>query len=153
LVRVIEGSLEAFIQFDREASWPFVSEEAKKRMSFEEYCERHRKVVEALYRLNLENRFFLAVDETGTVVGAAWVGIRIDTVDYEPVGYLYDIEVKEGARGMGVGTALLKAVEEFCRSWGVERIALQTSISNRAALRWFVSKGFKVTRVYMEKRI
>ena len=151
--RIVEGDLEAFIEFDREASWPFVSEEAKKGMSYEEYGRRHRELVERLCRLNLENRFFLAVDERGRTIGAAWVGIRIDTVDYVPVGYLYDIEVREEARGMGAGTALLRAVEEFCRSRGVKRLALQTPVSNAQAIRWYLRNGFRVTRVYMEKQL
>lgn len=151
--RIVEGDLEAFIQIDREASWPMVSEEAKSEMSYEEYRKVHKRLVETLYRLNLDNRIFLAVDEAGRVLGAAWVGVRIDTVDYVPVGYLYDIEVREDARGAGVGTALLKAAEEYCKSKGVRRLALQTPCSNAAALRWYLKRGFRITRVFMEKRL
>jgi len=151
--KVIEGDLERFIEFDREASWPFVGEEAKRSMSYEEYGRRHRELVERLYASNLENKIFFAVDEEGRVLGAAWVGLRLDSVDYVPVGYLYDLEVAERARGFGVGTALLAAVEEYCRSRGVARLALSTPVSNTTALRWYLKRGFRVARVYLEKRL
>ena len=151
--KIVEGDLEAYAQFDREASWQFVSEEARRSMSYEEYCRRHKELVEKLYRFNLDNRFLLAVDEGGRVLGVAWVGIRIDTVDYTPIGYLYDIEVSEEARGMGVGTALLQAAEEFCKSRGVRRLALQTPVSNASALKWYLKRGFRITRVFMEKTL
>ena len=151
--KIVEGDLERFIEFDREASWPFVSEEAKKTMSYEEYSRRHRELVERLYASNLENKIFLAVDEGGRVVGAAWVGLKLDSVDYVPVGYFYDLEVAQHARGSGIGTALLAAVEEYCRSRGVARLALSTPVSNLAALRWYLKRGFRVARVYLEKML
>jgi GNAT superfamily N-acetyltransferase len=151
--RVVEGDLERFIEFDREASWPFVSEEAKRAMGYEEYGRRHRELVERLYASNIENKIFFAVDEEGRLLGAAWVGLRLDSVDYVPVGYLYDLEVAEHARGSGVGTALLAAVEDYCRSRGVTRLALSTPVSNTAALRWYLKRGFRVARVYLEKRL
>lgn len=149
--RVVEGDFEKFIEFDREASWPFVSEDAKKSMGYEEYSRRHRWLVERLYASNLENKIFFAVDEEGRLLGAAWVGLKLDTVDYVTIGYLYDLEVVEQVRGCGVGTALLEAVEDYCRSRGAARLALSTPISNATALRWYLKRGFRVARVYLEK--
>lgn len=151
--KVVEGDLETFITVDREASWALINEEAKRSMSYEEYCRRHRQLVESLYCLNLENKFFLAVSDNGRVLGAAWVGVRVDTVDYVPVAYLYDLEVVEEARGVGVGTALLAAVEEFSRSRGLSRLALSTPVANASALRWYLERGFRVSRMYLEKRL
>ncbi|MCS7104250.1 MAG: GNAT family N-acetyltransferase [Thermofilaceae archaeon] len=151
--RIVEGDLESFIAIDREASWSFVDEEVKQKLTFEEYCVQHRKLVETLYNLNMENKIFLAVSEEGKVLGAAWVGIRLDSVNYVPIGYLYDIEVIGEARGVGVGSALLAAIEKFCRARKVERIALLTPVSNAVAIKWYEKRGFQVSRLYLEKKL
>ncbi len=151
--RIVEGDLESFIEFDRAMSWPFVSESAKKLLSYDEYARRHEELVKRLYSSNLENFIRLAVDEGGRVVGAVWAGIRVDPVDFIPICYIYDLEVSEDSRGHGIGTKLLSAVEEFCRLKGVRRLALTTPARNKEAIEWYRRKGFAISRVYMQKEL
>lgn len=153
--RVIElrEGIDKFIDFDRKISWDFVSEDAKTSLSFEEYAYRHRRLIEEIFRSNIENKIFLVIDERESVVGAVWVGIKIDSVDYVPLCYIYDLEVAEGARGRGVGSSLLNAVESFCRERGVSRIALMTPIENTDSVAWYLKRGFRVKRLYFEKKL
>ncbi|MEM1508559.1 MAG: GNAT family N-acetyltransferase [Thermofilaceae archaeon] len=151
--KVIEGDLKRFIEFDRVMSWPFVSEKVKKLLSYDEYARRHEELVKQLYLSNSENFIRFAVNEEGKVIGAVWAGIKVDSVDFIPICYIYDMEVSEDFRGHGIGTALLSAVEEFCRLKGIERMALTTTVENTEAIKWYRRKGFTISRVYMQKKL
>lgn len=140
-----------YIEFDAPISWRFVKEDLKEELGYETYRAMHRKVTYEILRSNLDNRIFVAVsgDE---IIGLAWVGLRVDTVDYVPVAYLYDIEVREEFRGMGVGSKLLELVEEACREWGAYGVMLSVSIENRDALAWYTRKGYSVDRLVLLKK-
>jgi GNAT superfamily N-acetyltransferase len=49
------------------------------------------------------------------------------------VGVMNDLYVVPGARGRGVGSALIKACLERCRAHGAVRMIWQTAVDNRAA--------------------
>lgn len=142
-----------FIEFDRKISWDFVSEEVKRSLSFSEYSKRHRRLIEEIFSRNIENKVFVALDDENKVVGAAWVGIKMDSVDYVPTCYVYDLEVSEEARGQGIGSSFLKAIEDFCLKRGILRIGLTTPLGNVDAVKWYLKRGFKIKRLYLEKNL
>lgn len=152
--RIVElDDFEKYLEFDRELSWELVEEDVKRSLPVDEYSARHRELVERLARVNLENKFFAAVDENGRILGVAWAGLRLDTLNYVPICYLYDLEVLDEARNCGIGSRLLEAVENYCRSRGVARLALMTPVTNRDAIRWYHKRGFRVKRLYLEKAV
>lgn len=61
-------------------------------------------------------------------------------------GHIITIDVVAGARRLGVGSALLTAVEEQLRAAGVESIALETAVNNEAAIRFYKGKSYFVER-------
>lgn len=55
-------------------------------------------------------------------------------------------------KGRGVGTALLRDLEDDCRARGVKRIFLETELSNQAARRLYQREGFTAdTSIWMSK--
>jgi ribosomal protein S18 acetylase RimI-like enzyme len=79
--------------------------------------------------------------------------MRIDTVHFVPVGYIYDIEVREDLRGKGIGSKLLRMAEETCREWGVREVMLAVEADNLEAIEWYERMGYTPKRHLMSKRL
>lgn len=144
--------IEEYIRFDAPISWEFLTEEEREALGYERYLELHSKLIRSLYESNLRNRM-VAAYVGNRIVGVVWVGMRIDTVHYIPVGYVYDIEVREEFRGKGIGSELLRIAEETCRDWGVRKLLLSVESTNWEALKWYERRGYEVERFVLSKRI
>ncbi len=59
---------------------------------------------------------------------------------------LYSIVVASSARGCGVATALIRAVEAAARRRGAERVCLEVRTDNAAAIRLYEKLGYRATR-------
>lgn len=68
-------------------------------------------------------------------------------------GTVHNVYVREGARGMGVGSALLDAAESALRSMGVGTVTLEAMAENDAARSFYSRHGYTPHRVELEKPI
>jgi aminoglycoside 6'-N-acetyltransferase len=100
---------------------------------------------------------FVAVAPDGTPVGMIelWLkrprdanGARIPRVQVD-----FGIAVAPGWRGNGVGTALLRAAEDWARAHGAERMILDLDVNNTGALRLYEREGYVVEALSMDKAI
>lgn len=57
-------------------------------------------------------------------------------------GFIYTLDVHPDYRRKGVGSMLIRALEERLRSQGVERIRLEAAIKNPAALELYRKAGY-----------
>jgi ribosomal protein S18 acetylase RimI-like enzyme len=92
------------------------------------------------YRQHLDSPTALvlaAVDETG-LLGKAVVFFRRES----DLARLYSIAVADGARGRGIGEALLTAVERAARRRGARRMRLEVRQDNAAAMRLYERRGY-----------
>lgn len=64
-------------------------------------------------------------------------------------GFIHDLLVSEGARGGGIGEALLDAAIEWLREQGMPRAVLGTAAQNERARRLFERRGFRATMIEM----
>jgi ribosomal protein S18 acetylase RimI-like enzyme len=144
--------IEEYIKFDAKISWDFLTDEEKMELGYEGYLRRHREVVYSLYRANMRNRMIAAYAD-GEIVGVVWVGMRVDTVHFVDVGYIYDIEVIRDLRGKGIGSKLLQMAEETCREWGVKEVMLAVEANNFEAIKWYERMGYAPKRYLMSKRL
>ena len=62
-------------------------------------------------------------------------------------GHIVTIDVLEAHRRAGVGTALLRAIEERLAARGVRRVALETATSNAAAVAFWQRHGYRMAGV------
>jgi GNAT superfamily N-acetyltransferase len=89
----------------------------------------------------------IAEDAAGRSLGAAWY--RLFAASQPGYGFVSEttpelsIAVSAGARGNGVGTALLRALIDRARTSGVEALSLSVETEN-PALRLYERVGFRV---------
>lgn len=145
--RIIDGEdfMEEIFHNDLEISWGFV----RAKISREEYEESYWKVINELLSHG-EHKFFVALDLYNRYLGHVWVCLTRDTVDFVPVAYIYDIETIEEARGLGIGSELLRKAEEWAEERGALKVALRVDVDN-PAVEWYRKRGYRERAVVMEK--
>jgi ribosomal protein S18 acetylase RimI-like enzyme len=86
---------------------------------------------------------------SGELVGYLWFGER----DFggQRIGFVWNIEVLEAARGRGYGRAIMSALEARVSARGIERIDLNVFGGNQVARALYRSLGYRETHVGMSK--
>ncbi len=87
-------------------------------------------------------KYFLVAECDGRVVGYV-AGVR----ETDGSGHVMSIAVLPNYRGSGVGSALLKALENSFIEDGVQRIYLEVSQNNKEALRLYRKFGYRLVGV------
>lgn len=84
------------------------------------------------------------VAESGReVVGVVDMEYHQRLGDHRPQARVNDVVVTEGARGLGVGTALLRAAEDLARKRGCFRMALVTAAWREDAIAFYGAQGWE----------
>lgn len=98
------------------------------------------------YKENELDRFFAGTENWICVAEAegrveAFLSIE---EHHEPADYIYldDFSVSTPCRGRGIGTALLKAAEQYARDRGIPQVVLHVEKSNLRARRLYKRSGF-----------
>ncbi|MGD0132298.1 MAG: GNAT family N-acetyltransferase [Bryobacteraceae bacterium] len=76
----------------------------------------------------------LVAEQGGELVGLAHYLYHRSTTAIQPICYLQDLFTKEGARGQGVGRALIAEVYEQAKLAGSSRVYWQTHETNQTAM-------------------
>lgn len=79
----------------------------------------------------------LVAEDAGRLLGLAHFLFHRSTTRIEPVCYLQDLFTATGARGRGVGRALIEAVHARARDAGAQRLYWQTREDNATARRLY----------------
>lgn len=100
----------------------------------------------------------LVAEEGGSVVGFLSFAFEEDPgtfvrPEHRRHALIWDISVDEGARGKGVGRALLEAAEAHTRAAGIGEIRLYVLESNARARRIYDAAGYRTYERLMAKRI
>jgi ribosomal-protein-alanine N-acetyltransferase len=98
--------------------------------------------LEAIFNFENPNekcRFFVA-EEDGVIVGFA----RVHVYRWNKSACVINLLVDAGYRRRGIGSLLLKTMEEFARKNGARVIMFDTAIDNIPALNLYFKNGFKI---------
>jgi ribosomal-protein-alanine N-acetyltransferase len=98
--------------------------------------------LEAVFNLKNPNekcQFFVA-EEEGKIVGFS----RVHVYRWNKSAYVINLLVDAGHRRRGIGSLLLKTMEEFARENGARVIMFDTAIDNIPALNLYFKNGFKI---------
>ena len=71
----------------------------------------------------------------------------------ELVGFIDDAYVVEDARSQGIGRALLRRVEDWFQSRGVEEVRLNVVAANKRGVRFWTLAGFELQSMTMRKAL
>jgi ribosomal protein S18 acetylase RimI-like enzyme len=93
------------------------------------------------------NQFFFDVMQDLIHVGSVWLSTE------KGEWYIYDIEVKPEFRGQGLGRKTMQAIETYVRSSGGSKIGLAVFGFNDVARKLYLSEGYEITRLFMEKKL
>ena len=92
----------------------------------------------------------LVAERGGLLLGLAHYIFHRSTIQLADTCYLQDLYTSEGARGTGIGRALIEAVYERARIAGISRVYWQTHETNKVAMRLYdevaEKSGFVVYR-------
>ena len=92
-----------------------------------------------------DTEFLLASpDEDSAPAGVAQLRFRFSVWEASPDCWLEDLYVRESARRLGLGAALVGEAFERARRRGARRIELDTAESNTGAIALYESLGFRV---------
>jgi RimJ/RimL family protein N-acetyltransferase len=109
-----------------------------------------RLLPEGLY--TPQHTFFEVCDpETGAKVGILW--IFFNPGDQRNQAFIYDIEIYEAYRRRGYASQALKALEDYLRRQGAERIGLHVFGFNTGAQALYLKLGYEITNIQMAKKI
>ena len=99
-------------------------------------------------RFDLRHWTFFSARNRGRLVGGAAAIHRAPDVSMlagrDDVALLWDLRVAPDARGMGVGRALMGAVEAWARSHETSWIEVETQTINAPACRFYAANGFEL---------
>jgi ribosomal protein S18 acetylase RimI-like enzyme len=99
-------------------------------------------------KLAVQPELFLVALDGDEVIGSIMAGYDGHR------GWLYTVAVLNSRRRLGVGTALVRGVEERLRSMGCSKINLQVRASNAAVVGFYNRLGYEIEqRTSMGKRI
>jgi ribosomal protein S18 acetylase RimI-like enzyme len=99
-------------------------------------------------RFDLTGWRFLSACVEGERVGGAAVVARCSGIDMlegrDDLAVLWDFRVAPAVRRLGVGSALLQAVETYARTAGLRELRVETQNVNVPACRFYASHGFEL---------
>ncbi|HET7778035.1 MAG TPA: GNAT family N-acetyltransferase [Rudaea sp.] len=84
---------------------------------------------------------FVAADAHGRVLGWTHVVPRLH-LEESPFAELAGLVVGEGARGAGVGAALLSAAEQWAREHGFAHFRVRSNVVRERAHRFYLREGY-----------
>ncbi|RLG81341.1 MAG: GNAT family N-acetyltransferase [Thermoprotei archaeon] len=96
-----------------------------------------------LLKIRSRRRIVLVAEVNGVVAGF------IIAYKYRDRAYIDSLAVDPKYRGMGIGSRLLKALEDLLRTNGVETISLSVKKDNYSALGFYIKHGYIVNGVVL----
>jgi GNAT superfamily N-acetyltransferase len=98
-----------------------------------------------------EASVLVAEGPDGTVLG--WIHVFITRqLESDPGAEIGGLVVDEGARGSGVGSALLASVEAWARERGYEGVSVRSNVVRAEAHEFYKSRGYQVLKSQFKLR-
>ncbi len=113
--------------------------------------EKHAAGIRAILARAGDAAAFVA-EEAGAPIGMVTVQLVVSTAEGGPSGLLEDLFVRGSHRRRGVASALVAAVEEWCRARGATRVQLLADATNADALAFYGERGYGKTNMVCRRR-
>jgi GNAT superfamily N-acetyltransferase len=96
---------------------------------------------------------FVATNGYGEVVGLATTHIFPSIHDNGPVAWLTTLVVLEDARGAGIGSALVRHVEQWAIQNGARRLSVTSGMHRKATHDFYVRRDYENTGLRFTKKL
>jgi GNAT superfamily N-acetyltransferase len=96
---------------------------------------------------------FVATNGYGEVVGLATTHISPSIHDNGPVAWLTTLVVLEDARGAGIGSALVKHVEQWATRNGAKRLSVTSGKQRKATHEFYERRDYENTGLRFTKKL
>jgi GNAT superfamily N-acetyltransferase len=96
---------------------------------------------------------FVAINGYGEVVGLVTGHLFPSIHDNQLVAWLTTLVVLEDARGAGIGSSLVKHIEEWAAQNGARRLAVTSATHREAAHAFYEKRDYERTGVRFGKRL
>ncbi|MEA2763416.1 MAG: hypothetical protein QOD47_2700 [Gemmatimonadaceae bacterium] len=95
----------------------------------------------------------VATNRFGEVIGLVTAHIFPSIHDNEPVAWLTTLVVLEDARGAGIGSTLVKHVEQWAAQNGAKRISVTSGKQRRATHEFYEKRDYENTGLRFTKKL
>ncbi|MFP4023625.1 MAG: ribosomal protein S18-alanine N-acetyltransferase [Thiohalospira sp.] len=112
--------------------------ELEKQCFFSDAFFRHQ----FYYFINKSKSEFVVVRKHDKIIGYLIIQIRKNSLKYR----IYSIAIAPEARGMGIGKKLLEYTEQLARKNKIQKITLEVSEKNIAAINLYKKQGYRVVK-------
>lgn len=96
---------------------------------------------------------FVATNGYGEVVGLVTTHIFPSIHDNEPVAWLTTLVVLEDARDAGIGSALVKHVEQWATQNGAKRVSVTSGMHRKATHEFYEKREYENTGLRFTKKL
>ncbi len=96
---------------------------------------------------------FVATNGYGEVVGLITSHIVSSIHDNDPVAWLTTLVVLEDVRGAGIGSSLVKHVEEWATQRGAKRLSVTSALHREATHAFYENRDYERTGLRFSKRL
>ena len=87
----------------------------------------------------------------GEYCGMLWMGMSRDEFTCDETGYLMGVHVRKDLRGKGLGKALMRSAETWCRSNSFLSMSLNVGSVNKDAIGLYRSMGYSDRSIVMRR--
>lgn len=99
-------------------------------------------IINVFQNLPINGGVWIAEDQRGMTRGMIIIKIMEDYFTSKPYAHISELVVDSEMEGRGLGSGLLEKAEEYARSRGLDRIALEVFSKNQSARRFYEKRGF-----------
>ena len=96
---------------------------------------------------------FVAADGYGEVVGLVTAHVFPSIHDNGPVAWLTTLVVLEDVRGAGIGSALVRHVEQWAERNGAKRLSVSSGLQRKATHEFYQKRGYENTGLRFSKHL
>jgi ribosomal protein S18 acetylase RimI-like enzyme len=150
-IRIREGSAddaEFFLAVEEQTTWESLPPD-KRDLPRETLRERLLETHGLL--LSCAGNVFFIAEVGGERAGLLWFGPRHNAITGEHEGWIYNVTVLEGFRGLGIAKKLLLHAENYAREQGYEVIGLSVAVHNEIARELYRRCEYSESNILMRK--
>ena len=148
----VSRDMRLIMQRSVETVWKDIPDDEKEGVDYSKWMKTSVDFIEPVLSDRM-NKILVAEDEDASFAGYVVVGETKNMFSPTGYGFVYDVFVEERFRRQGIGSKLIEAAEDFCKSRGLGTLKLEVATNNPVALELYEKTGFSPERFFLGKKV